>query len=226
MKFLSIFVLAALAAYVDGNEEEETGARLLISKQILNRYLVEDMDIVAGIFRCHIVSEKLSSGCFCRIEIFTYHRPFMLQAKEYGASHDNIVFSTHIIPTYLINLFDYNTQHSLQYTLYNVGTSTALGVKLSDSSFHKEAFTLVGGQLNIKIDRIPAGTNVSHVVVVRPRKYGYFNFTAAEVNYRPTEDASEVSYHLHGPWSKFIEMFVISIVLVLNYIFRMYRKPL
>jgi translocon-associated protein subunit beta len=55
MKFLIILALAALACFVNGNDEEETGARLLISKQILNKYLVEDMDIVvkvctAGIF--------------------------------------------------------------------------------------------------------------------------------------------------------------------------------
>jgi len=59
MKFFSFLGLVYLVACVNGNEEEETGARLLISKQILNKYLVEDMDIVvkvraSGVFRCHI----------------------------------------------------------------------------------------------------------------------------------------------------------------------------
>lgn len=46
MKWFIIF--AALAAFVFTTyaEEEEETARLLISKQLLNKYLVENMDIV------------------------------------------------------------------------------------------------------------------------------------------------------------------------------------
>jgi len=35
------------------------------------------------------------------------------------------------------------------------------------------------------------GNNVSHVVIMRPLKAGYFNFSAAELSYLPSESATE-----------------------------------
>ncbi|XP_034939238.1 translocon-associated protein subunit beta [Chelonus insularis] len=104
-------------------EEEPEAAKLLVSKHILNKYLVENMDII------------------------------------------------------------------VKYTVYNVGNVAALEVEITDNSFHPDHFAHVSGELNARIDRVPPNSNVSHTVVVRPRKFGYFNFTSAEILYRRTEDA-------------------------------------
>ncbi|KAI1901495.1 hypothetical protein AGOR_G00035020 [Albula goreensis] len=59
----------------------------------------------------------------------------------------------------------------------------ALEVELSDDSFPPEDFGIVSGMLNVKWDRIAPASNVSHTVVLRPLKAGYFNFTSATVSY-------------------------------------------
>nr|CAG4643538.1 EOG090X0EPM [Ilyocryptus agilis] len=121
---IKAFLLVIALAAVGGNEEV-TPARLLFSKQILNKYLVEEMDIV------------------------------------------------------------------IKYSLFNVGGTAALDVHLADNTFGPQDFEVVGGQLKVSIDRIPPGGNATHVVVIRPTRFGYFNFTAAEVSYLPSEEATE-----------------------------------
>nr|CAG4642084.1 EOG090X0EPM [Eurycercus lamellatus] len=122
--WFKICVLVVIAAVTMGNEEAAP-ARLLFSKQILNKYLVEGMDIV------------------------------------------------------------------IKYSLFNVGGTAALDIQLADNTFGAQDFEVVGGQLKVSIDRIPPGGNATHVVVLRPSRFGYFNFTAAEVSYLPSEDAAE-----------------------------------
>jgi len=84
-----------------------------------------------------------------------------------------------------------NRDVSIDYELFNVGDAPALNVKLADRSFPPSDFEIVSGSLDAKFDKILAGANVSHSVVVRPNKFGLFNFTAAEVTYRFQEDSNE-----------------------------------
>ncbi|XP_021105113.1 translocon-associated protein subunit beta isoform X2 [Heterocephalus glaber] len=82
---------------------------------------------------------------------------------------------------------------TLQYNIYNVGSSAALDVELSDDSFPPEDFGIVSGMLNVKWDRIAPASNVSHTVVLRPLKAGYFNFTSATITYLAQEDGPVVN---------------------------------
>lgn len=74
-----------------------------------------------------------------------------------------------------------------------MGNVAAHDVVLMDDSFPTDSFITAGGQLSVKIDRIPPATNVSHTVVVRPTKYGAFNFSAAIIQYKASENAEEVT---------------------------------
>ena len=47
---------------------------------------------------------------------------------------------------------------------------------------------LFPGQSAVKFDRLAAGANTTHALVLRPTKFGYFNFTSAEVTYRVSEE--------------------------------------
>ncbi|XP_030753507.1 translocon-associated protein subunit beta [Sitophilus oryzae] len=131
IKKIVILLLATLAYCAEEKQEENLGARLLVSKQILNRYLVETKDI------------------------------------------------------------------EVKYSIHNIGKAPAVNVQLVDNGFNTEAFEIVGGHLNTRFQRIPPESNFTHVVVVRPKRYGYFNFTSAEVTYRSSDDINakvQVSY--------------------------------
>lgn len=82
----------------------------------------------------------------------------------------------------------------VKYTLFNIGEAAAVDVSLSENGFGLEDFDVAGGQLSVKYDRIAPGANTTHALVMRPKKYGYFNFTAAEVKYRASEDDADFRY--------------------------------
>merc|ERR1711970_1345050 len=86
-----------------------------------------------------------------------------------------------------------------------MGTA-ATNVKVVDNGFRPEDFDLVSGQTKYKLDRVAPGSNSSHTIVVRPKKFGYFNFTAAEVTYNASRDYDrQFSAHLLD-WAAFAVM--------------------
>jgi len=79
----------------------------------------------------------------------------------------------------------------VDYDIFNVGDSPALDVRLTDSGFPPSDFDVVSGMLKFRIERIAPGANVTHTVVVKPNKFGMFNFTAAQVSYLDSEDSKK-----------------------------------
>ncbi|KAL8577186.1 SWI/SNF and RSC complex subunit Ssr2 [Nucella lapillus] len=125
MKLWIVALLLAFACYIPSGAEEESEARLLVSKNILNLYLVEEKDL------------------------------------------------------------------TVEYRIYNVGGSSALDVQLKDDSFPEADFDVVRGNLQAAWERIAPNSNVTHAVILRPLKSGYFNFSSAEVSYLATEGESD-----------------------------------
>ncbi|CAG0901545.1 unnamed protein product [Darwinula stevensoni] len=89
----------------------------------------------------------------------------------------------------------------VQYGLYNVGGQAGLDVRLIDLGFPPDDFEHVVGEHSVRftawmwpstLKAAFSGGNVTYNVVVRPRSYGYYNFTAAQVTYLPTEESTQI----------------------------------
>lgn len=124
LAFVGLVGLFCLIGATDLNQQEER-SRLLVSKQLLNKFVVESMDVV------------------------------------------------------------------IKYSVFNVGSVAASNVQLKDTSFGPD-FSVVGGQTEVSLGRIPPQGNVTHTLVVRPLKFGYYNFTAAQVTYTSGDESQEI----------------------------------
>ena len=63
---------------------------------------------------------------------------------------------------------------------------------LRDATFPPSDFQEVSGMLEVKWDRIPAGGNATHAVVLMPLTPGYFNFSSADIRYKASESSDEI----------------------------------
>lgn len=122
----------------------------------------------------------------CKFLILSLALVTLVQTETEEESGPRLLFFKQILNKYLVQ----NKDIEVKYTLYNIGSSAAVGVELVDQGFQTDAFEYVGGHVPVKFDRIPPQSNVSHVLVVRPLKFGYFNFTSAHATYKTSDDAT------------------------------------
>ncbi|GMT35739.1 hypothetical protein PFISCL1PPCAC_27036, partial [Pristionchus fissidentatus] len=81
----------------------------------------------------------------------------------------------------------------VEYGLYNVGDRPATKITLDDrNSYPTQYFEAVRGMLQVNVERLNPGENFTHVVVLRPVHPGLFNFTAAQITYRPDVGSNDI----------------------------------
>ena len=101
-----------------------------------------------------------------------------------------LLASKNILNQYLVEGRDL----TVEYKIYNIGGIPATDVSLRDDGFPEADFEGIRGNLEVKWDRIAPASNVTHVVVLKPLQYGYFNFTSGVVSYKESEDAAESTF--------------------------------
>merc|ERR1711997_440140 len=101
-----------------------------------------------------------------------------------GKNEARLLVGKHIQNKYLVEGMDL----VVKYNLFNIGDAAAVDIALTEGGFGTDDFDVVGGQSAVKFDRLAAGANTTHALVLRPTKFGYFNFTSAEVTYRVSEE--------------------------------------
>jgi len=105
-------------------------------------------------------------------------------ATKSGKNEARLLIGKHIQNKYLVEGMDL----VVKYNLFNIGDAAAVDISLTETGFGTADFDVVGGQPAIQFDRLAPGANTTHALVLRPTKFGYFNFTSAEVKYRVSEE--------------------------------------
>lgn len=80
----------------------------------------------------------------------------------------------------------------LKYSIFNIGGVTATNVVLKELSVNPNDFEIIG-ESEVNLGRISPEGNTTHTIIVKPLKFGYFNFTSAIVTYSSGENTQEVS---------------------------------
>jgi len=94
----------------------------------------------------------------------------------------------------------------VKYTIFNVGGLPANDVQLKDSTFGPD-FKVMGGHAEVVFNRIQPSANASTTLVVRPLKYGQYNFSSAVVSYKSGDEPEVIQGFSSEPGEGYIVPF-------------------
>jgi len=84
----------------------------------------------------------------------------------------------------------------LKYSVFNIGGVTATNVVLKELSISPNDFEIIG-ETEVNLGRIAPDGNTTHTIIIKPLKFGYFNFTSAVVSYSSGENTQDV-HHVYS----------------------------
>uniref|UniRef100_A0A0A9WVY1 Translocon-associated protein subunit beta n=1 Tax=Lygus hesperus TaxID=30085 RepID=A0A0A9WVY1_LYGHE len=135
---------------------------------------------------------------------------FLLSGAFHGLAMEDdkpkarLLFSKQVLNKRVVQ----NMDLVIKYMLYNVGSGAAWNIHISDDTFDPNAFSNHMGHLDVKIFTIPAGRNVSHTVILRPKSVGPVNVSSAIVRYQRSVDLDDVQVgHSTHPGGFIIESY-------------------
>ncbi|TNN11841.1 Translocon-associated protein subunit beta isoform 3 [Schistosoma japonicum] len=105
-----------------------------------------------------------------------------------------------VVSKEILNEFIFEEKEmTVLYTIYNFHESRAArDVELLDT-FAETEFTLIHGSPSARWSVIPASSNVTHVLILKPQINGFHNFSSATITYKSNDLLdSAVSYNFCG----------------------------
>merc|ERR1712150_341747 len=121
--------------------------------------------------RLYIFYVKMNSRSLITVAIFGLLLNFAAADDEEGGTASSgkekearLLVGKHIQNKYLVEGMDL----VVKYNLFNIGDAAAVDITLTEGGFGTDDFDVVGGQSAVKFDRLAAGANTTHALVLRP----------------------------------------------------------
>jgi len=116
----------------------------------------------------------------------------LIQMVACDSDDAKVLVTKNVLNNYIVE----NMDIVIKYSAYNIGQQAAFDVTIKDENFPTDYFDYIEGFPTVQWPKLSQSSNVSHVVIVRPKVPGVFNITSALVSYIANEKTQRVQVAL------------------------------